>query len=219
MPKRQRSRSIVHRQAMPEVKFHDDAVTVSVAAGNQQVQLVGDLIAQDATVSGRIGSKIAIDQVALKFRLSTATETGVAAEMVDVYARVVLLVDTQANGVTDPVWVDVFDQTAGSDGLNGLRAMNATSRFRILYDRIHVIRRESGTYGANTVNLSFSGPKFFNLYKKFKKPLVRKYASGNTTGASTAIEKNAIWLMIAGDVANGGDLTGNCQVRTRYYDY
>lgn len=203
--------------AAPEKKFKDDFVAVSVAPAATQVQMVGKDITDGSGAQNKVGSKIALHSLAVKLKLLPAGAYGNATQDMGPCAfRIVLLVDRQANGST-PTWADVIDQVNSTNSVIGMRNMDNTARFRILYDRVHKLQRYMGA-SSTTQNNLMSTQNEVSIYKSFKKPLIRRYYPSTTSGQSTTVEKNNIWLLILSDVNNDANVSGEFQSRIRFSD-
>lgn len=209
----------VMRFVAPEKKFLDRVVTGStdewivncdgVAATNGKIGAADTNpilsnsggIVQDATASGRIGSKVAIDSISC--RLTLAVHGNAASAL---YAqptvRLMLVVDKQPNGSLAAI-ADILKApqasptTPNPDYSTWSRNLSYSTRFTVLYDKVITINRDFGVgYDGMAAIFGYeSMVKKVNINKKFKKALLREYATGTTAGASSAVMKNQILLL------------------------
>lgn len=120
MPKRsfQRMRGTQRLMIAPELKYkdtYDDTTVGSLAVGSaaSAIQLQG-AISQAATVSGRIGNKIALHSLSLKGILNFAgVDNFTANQNADAHVRLAVVVDKEAKG-DELSAADVFDQATGT---------------------------------------------------------------------------------------------------------
>lgn len=200
----------VMRFVAPEKKFFDVIYTAyTLAPGNPLIgpimneDLAGNTggIIQGSGATQRIGSKIALESIQLKLVARTpcfilANMTTAAHVPVNPQYRVVLIHDKQANGTVASV-ADIFSDDTSSianDGATQSRNLSNISRFSILYDKVHTLKRH---FDGTTTSMAFaSTEKVININKKFKKPVVIEYAVGSPDGIASVVRKHQFLLAV-----------------------
>ncbi len=139
-----------------ELKFHDVVLSspgISSTGTITSASLV--LIAQGTSESERIGRRITIRQINLRYSTS---KNGVATSATTSdTARVIIYVDKQCNGATAIV-TDVLEDTTFQSFYN----LSNSSRFRFLVDKTYDLNCSSGggttvfSFGENVVNDTYS---------------------------------------------------------------
>lgn len=138
--------------------------------------------AQGSDYTQRVGREIMIKSLFIRgfTQLGSANESDVQ--------RVVVVLDTQANGTT-PVFGDIFNNVTAALTFADPSTLNNLSnrdRFRIIIDK---------AWPSNVSNSS--SLQAYKTFKKFKKLNIK--VTYNGTGATAgAIQTNAIWLFLLG---------------------
>lgn len=158
-------------------------------------------IAQGTTQNSRIGNKMTVYRVRVQGQLSmNATTSAISAS----YARIVLVLDTQANG-TMAAASDVFESTAaGVTNLFAFQNMDNVGRFRVLKDKRFKI--EVPSYSASDPDGAVTPVKLSHKLKDC--PIM----FSSTTGAVSEIRSNNLFLLWASPTAGV-----NFQGKTRVY--
>jgi len=239
------ARSRVARIALPEKKFADvldpaTSTTVNVAHLNPVAGLLGSCgitsfpaIKQGAGVTERVGSKVYIESLIAKVRLTAYYSTDVTelGHSPDVFFRVVVFIDKQPNktvlttSTAGPLLFApmVSGTSATANAITQAnRNLEYSSRFSILYDREHKLSRDA------VIDSSEEAEKHVSIYKKFRKPLKVVYESGTTSGLPGTIIDNsmyvAVWLCSGNNTedpsgANPGHFgQADVTMRLRYTD-
>ncbi len=191
--------------AFKESKFLDSDKDDAVVASGGAITTSVNLVAQNATESGRIGRKITITKIQLAISLSLPISQDDADIPSGDVCRVICYIDKQTNGA-DATVTDILE-TGEYDSFRNLA--NAT-RFQFLMDQTWPLNRQVAmTDGTNTSG----GP---NVVRN----LVRKYFNvripiefNSTTGAITEIRTNNVALLYI--TKNGLTALSN-KVRIRY---
>lgn len=175
-----------------ELKFLDFAVVQSavLAAGDIEPSL--NIVIQNDKETGRIGRKIFIKRVQLKGHIELATETDAAVVAKSDRLRIIMYLDKQANGA--PAIPDDILQTTD---INSWRDMEHVNRFRILYDKTHVLNRLTVQSKTGPVFDSSNVLKNFSMGKNTSLEIIYN----GTTGAMGTIQSNNIGILFISENA------------------
>ncbi len=209
--KKRRRRQRVRRRRVPRIavtkenKFFDsDKDDAAVATGGAITTSI-HLVPQNVTESGRIGRKITITKIMLSF----STFLPIAQDDADIptgdVLRVILFLDTQANGANAAV-TDLLE----SAEFDAYRNLANGGRFTFLMDQPYVMnRRVAMTDGTNT-----------SASPNVTSTLIRKYFTVRipvefdaATGAITEIRTNNVSLLY---ISKNGVIGITTKVRIRY---
>lgn len=192
------------RRGDAEKKFFDGSKGSTVIASTGTI--MDDSLNEIAVGTGeqnRIGRKCVIKNIRIKGRV-TLQNTVNATDTDDRY-RIIIYMDTQANGATAAV-LDILETTS----INAFRNLAEQDRFVILYDKTRAIHSMAG--GAPTGTAAFGALSHnFKFNKKCNVPI--EYSS--TTGAITEIRSNNIGVLA---ISQSGFCTMAYQWRLRFSD-
>jgi len=193
---------------------------------------------QGAGASQRIGSKISIDSISCRLQFTQLGYEGIAGILAPVQFRLMLVLDKQPNGtiasISNPGPPDTSILTASTTGGAGTtdifdyslyqRNLSSSARFTVLYDKVHVLNRDTSMSTlAGPVHYFTMGAvaKTVVINKKFKKPILREFATGAPTGAAEAVMKNQFLMLllpVGGASAGIDDLECTGDIRFRFTD-
>lgn len=124
--------------------------------------------------------------------------------------RFIVFYDTEQNGVLPAVSAATDVDNGVLESLHILSPLNlqASSRYRVLYDRTHAIGDITGGVGQPSIEMQ-------QFYKKIKFHI--HYS--NTTAADADLDKNNIYILqIADQSGSSAFSTANIYTRLRFYD-
>ncbi len=197
-----------NRSPGDELKFHDIDVDDAVVTAAGTIQNTGsvNLIAEGTTQSTRLGRKCLIKKILWRYNVDL-TDVAAAQGGHD-SIRVILYLDKQANGATA-----VASTAAGimtSDDFYSFLNLANSSRFHILMDRTHKLKR-SAAAGDGTAANDWAGESINGtFYKNCNIPL----EFSGITGAITEIRSNNIGVLIFSRV--GATLVFKSKMRLRF---
>lgn len=142
-----------------------------------------NLIPQGTTDKTRIGNKVTIRNINMRFVASIDNQTAIT--MANGILRVILYVDKQANGAAATV-ADLISVA----NVTGFRNMDQVDRFTILKDKVYTIEPKC----ANATSTSTAD----RMYKISKKVNIPVHFS-STTGAITEVRSNNIGILLFGN--------------------
>ncbi len=176
-----------------EFKNHDQQVTAIAQANSALIRQLTN-IAQGDTTNTRDGASIKIVSISFNYTINmNASATGTA-------FRVMLVLDRQTNEAIYTAG-DLLEDTTPDDVIVSPYNLNNASRFRVLYDKVHVF----------SINGRFVGN--FKFYKK----LNLKLRYDNAAAAITSLTQSSLSLLTVSDEAtNQPSLTSF--IRLRYVD-
>jgi len=138
-------------------------------------------------INNRIGVKCNIHKIAIRGFIKCAKQTNQTGGKDPALIRMVLVLDTQTNGV-QAQGEDVMDNDIGGSGTSIFSVVNAFQnpknfgRFRVLKDKTINLSDPNDTYDGT--NIEINGIiRPFKMTVKFKKPLISKVQAGSTTSA------------------------------------
>jgi len=177
-------------------------------------------IAQGTSENDRIGNKITVKNINLRFTLKLDPYSSVTYN--NYYAgrfRVILLRDKQTNG-TQCQLSDVFDGVTsyGNQFLHAFRNMDTIDRFDILYDKMHEMPNQSGyvvVSGTTATYVDDNVSKFVKISKKLSDRI--DYAG--TTGVISEMKSCSYTMFICpepGSAPHTFSVDGTCRVK--YFD-
>ncbi len=189
-----------------EVKFFETDVDDAVIAGAGTVLSSLNLIAQGLTESARVGRKITVTHIGWRGNVTLPEQDAVATPESGDVARLVVFIDTQANGAAAAV-SDIFD-TNDWQSFNNLAN---SQRFRTISDKLITLNYQGlASDGAGVVSQG-NIVKPFTFFKKVNIPI----EFGGTAGSIDEITSNNIGILLI-------SATGICgmgsKVRIRYRD-
>ncbi len=159
-----------NRNMRQESKFNDgngNFVAVSTG-GTQSTSMV--LIAQGAGESQRIGRKIKVTSLSVRFSMNLGNSTA-AANTSDII-RLIIVHDKQCNG-TNAQWLDVFEST----GWDAYRNLANVGRFNVLLDKRLSLR--ASISGDGTTSRSGESNRTWNFHRKLNIPVEYDAATAN----------------------------------------
>lgn len=178
----------------------DDAV---VAAGGSILLDSCNKLAQGITESTRVGRKAIIKSINWRYdvTLPNAQDLSSTSDIV----RVIMYLDKQCNGAVATV-TGILE----SSDYQSFNNLANKGRFRILYDKTHVINAMCAAWDGTTEQTG-AYTKSSAFYKKCNIPL----EFDNTTGAITEIKSNNLGIMLVGKAGVAGF---ESQIRIRFVD-
>ncbi len=209
----QKRKTTIPRYSLPELKFVDTELAgVSMgtawAARNPTTVLCLNAIAQGDGPSNRDGRVYYIHSVQMKVLLFfAATESDIIPQD-DQLARIVLVLDTQANE-TEIAAANVMSTVGGNDFLS-FRNLDFGTRFRILKDKTAIIKRTWVNEGSPDLFASNQGLLRFDWTHTFKYPIK---VVCNGTGSGIGDITNAALGVIAISLQNDMLLSYEARVR------
>ncbi len=191
-----------------ELKFHDIDLLDAAVSAIWTVQPVLLTIPEGNGESDRIGRKIVIKSIGMRYSVKLPT-TATAANTSD-SIRVVLFQEKQANGAVSAK-LDVME----TDNYFSFRNLANVGRYRILYDQVHDLSTPAGSGRGTTDTLSY-GETILNasFYKNCNIPI--EYDNSANDGTIGTIRSNNIMLMLGSDT---GLLAFTGKMRFRYSDH
>lgn len=193
------ARSVVGYYVNTEKKFNDYSISATSVPYDNMLFSNMSALTQGTADGQRIGDQIKVTNLQLRYSIfHNAAFAGT------IRWRIIMFVDTQANGVL-PAWSDVLEGGAASmESFNN--SVNAR-RFIKLYDRVKYTN-PTGT-GNNEIN--------YTVNKSIPKGIKVEYKTNAGTYAD--ITTNSIWLMVFCDQPVAGSPgTFASHVRVRYID-
>jgi hypothetical protein len=157
-----------------------------------------NVVRQDGTVSGRVGNKIVIKSISIRFGLSTTVIAGAIASF-----RMLLIYDKQPNGAFPAIGDIIMDQPAAlTTSLSSINIANK-SRFQFIRD--------------NFVTINAGGDQCRIVHTYAKGRWETEY--GGNVGSIADFRTGSILLLIFYSF----QVVGNCSInqmqsRIRYYD-
>lgn len=169
-----------------ESKFFEDTQDVSTITTAGIIAYISlNRIAQGVTEVTRVGRKCVLTQIHLRGFITYASQTTLAA-MSEIF-RVIVFLDTQANGATATV-TDILE-TADEKSFNNLAN---SQRFRIFDDKYMTFNSNTMTALAGPVYASGQQQIKYEFHKKCNIPL----EFSGTTGAITEIRSNNVGVLV-----------------------
>lgn len=170
-----------------ELKFHDVTVQDNVVTATAAITDSLIKIAQDTTEKTRIGRKVQLKGMSMRYTLSLPAVDAAATEGGSDIIRVMVYLDTQCNGSTATT-ANILE----SDIFESFNNLANKGRFRVLLDRYHTMNPTSMASDGTGLMSTQSFEIFDSFYKKFDYPI--EYDS--TAGAITEIKSNNIGLLL-----------------------
>lgn len=132
----------------------------------------------------------------------------------DMVARIILVLDTQTNAAETTASL-VMDGSGNKDYLSHLN-MQYTGRFRILFDKKLILKRNSGASQsvANQFAAGIAISPIFHFKKTFAGKGIKVVRNAGTAGVVASITDNTISLI---GCASTSDCNLNYQCRVRFY--
>lgn len=191
-----------------ELKFLDGSISQTPVAITGNIMNTGTLnvIAQGTGESERIGRKVTLTNIAIRYRWRLPEQDAVADPAQGDTIRLIMYLDKQANGATAAV-TDILE-TAHWQSFNNLANSN---RFVILMDKEHTLDYNSlASDGAGVISSS-NARQNYTFYKKCNVPL----EFSGTNGTIAEIRSNNIGMLLVSETAIGNL---NAKYRLRYSD-
>ena len=164
--------------------------TSSTGISNTGSVAIFNNIAQGDSISGRTGNSILMSDVLLRY------ECVINSSAASTLVRVIVFIDTEQVGDTNPAVSDVLQSVSTLAGLN----KNQPGRFSVLYDRL--------------VSLNSNGTQSFNDKWYLKNMDIHAKYNGTT---ANDINKNGIYLLLISDQATNTP-TVSTNLTLGYYD-
>lgn len=203
----------VRRALVPAEKKYVDTESNFVGASGTVYAQCLSLSEQGADATTRIGNKIMVDSIGFKMEVIPNGKDDLStAESSAAILRLVVVIDKQANGST-PAWGDIF---VDNDNMTDWRNLEQTSRFRILYDKVHVMPLQLGDSATADSASAYGVWRMIRFNHKFKKPLLIQYDGTASPPTAGQIRKNSIWLFSV--CTNINDVPQEYQARMRFTD-
>ena len=186
----------------PELKYYDTADTSATAvatAGIIRNDSLVDGITQGSGPSGRLGNRILVKKVLFNYS-GHITSTATPGDACDIL-RFMIVQDKQCNGSAATV-----GEVLESANMNSFNDLETSSRFKILYNKFHVMN----TFGAYSTQNSrsyihFQGAIDCNIPVQFSA----------STGAVGDVSTNNIFVLA---ISENGEAIIDGQLRVRYLD-
>lgn len=167
-------------------------------------------IAQGDGESNRDGKNYIIDSIHIKGFLNSAVQESQTAPLADILCRLVLVLDTQTNGAVLTA-TSVMD-AGQSDDVIAFRNLQFTRRFKVLWDRSFVIKRNNTNEGAaNLFAAAATNGPFFKVNHVFKGGLPVTMSSTEADIAN--VTDNSIHMI---GIATSTDAMLDYQCRVRF---
>jgi len=186
--------SMAYRRSLPgslETKWNDSTFSQTTSATGALVSFTGAvngtslcLIPQGTTDNTRIGQKINLKRIRIKFNAILTANT-VTGERI----RIILWKDKQANGAA-PAVTDILTNADIDSFIN----MDNTERFEIIKDRTFIIQPQSGTAGSACLATPFMW--------RFNHKANTRIDYSSTAGAITELRSVNYGLLLLGDTAS-----------------
>ncbi len=189
-----------------ELKFFDLDVDDAVIVVDGQIQTATgsiNTIAQGVTEVTRVGRKCRIKSILWRYNLELVQGATVGLSET---VRCIVYQDTQCNGATAAV-TDILE----SDNYQSFNNLANSGRFRILYDKTHVLN-PSASAGNGTANDVAQHDINRAFYKKCDIPI--EFSA--TTGAITEIRSNNLCILTVSKT--GGLAAMDSKIRLRFSD-
>ncbi len=191
-----------------EHKFHDLDVNDAIVAAAGFIEPSCNIIAQDVTESTRVGRKATITSIQWRGQITLPIQDAVAAVLTGVTCRVILYVDSQANG-NSPAVLDILETAVPHSFFN----LANRTRFKILSDRQYALSYSSaGSDGAGLMSMN-GVVREWVVSKKCSVPI--EWDNTAQTGALGTIRSNNIGVCL---VAQGGTIGVASGMRLRFTD-
>ncbi len=189
-----------------EVKFLDTTINDAAVTMTGQVSNSFNLIVRGDGDSERIGRKVWIKSIHVRFEYFLPQQTNQADIGVGDQLRIMMIQDKQANGAPSTV-LNILE-TAVKESYRNLAN---SSRYRVFYDRNVVLnRRVAVTDGTNTS----TSPTVIGHFEKYTRINTVPIEFDGATGALSEIRSNNFFMLFISQVGVIG--VQNSLVRIRY---
>ncbi len=185
-----------------ELKLKDRDWTDAFVAAAGYIDANACAVAQGTGYNERIGHKITIKSLNVKWSIKLSAATSVT-DTTDT-VRMMILLDKQANGAA-PIVTDILI----SADLLAFNNPNNKNRFKTLMNRVYTLK--SSGLGNDTAIATTEDQLYDEVFLKMNIPI--EYSS--TTGAITEIRSNNIVLLL---ISTDGLASFDAKVRIRYSD-
>jgi len=194
---------------VPEKKYNDENGAFSISDTGTIRLLNGLLLGTSATT--RVGQKIMMKSVQIRFQI-TGPDAGNTPTLNSVWLRCMIVYDAQPNGQTF-TFGDLLEDASTSNVAISPLSMANSSRFKILYNKVHTIQSQLAT--------SVEVPTFSDMWDEtYQKLNLETHYSNSNNGDIQDIRTGALFLAMIcftnGAAANQPGVT--YYSRIRYYD-
>lgn len=193
------AKSVRKIQRKEELKHVDEFISKAMGLTTAPSLLNGVPISATATTTSREGNDIT--STSLQFRYAVVADANVPGPTI---CRVLICWDNQINGGTPSV-NDLLDIGVITDAVYAPYARETQKRFKILYDRVHML--QPTVYDATSLI-----PYGSYVYKKRKLGRTIKYNGPNATVSDMVT--NGLWLFTLSDQPSN---IPNCVFASRFY--
>lgn len=199
-----------------ELKFYDEnkgATAVYNGAGTAYLESSMNNIPEGTGQSERLGRKCTVTAAFVRGTLTLVGAT--AASRNSAKCRLVLLLDKQCNGAAIS---GTFGNNTGAafelDDINSFRNLENSSRFKVLYDKVHTLTADGATASGAAFTFGDVKKNFMINLPRLNIPL----EFSGATGGITEIRSNNLVMVAISDATANTDLTCEYISRIRYKD-
>ncbi len=153
-------------------------------------------IVQGNGESQRIGRKVTLTSIHIKYRVFANAVESQTAPQPDLVGRLVLVLDTQTNAAALTA-TDVMDN-GQTDDLLSFRNLANTKRFRVLWDNKWKLNIGDAQFGEGAANLFAHGAvvsRVMSYNLRFKKPITVLYNATATDGTISTVVDNSLHII------------------------
>lgn len=189
-----------------ELKFHDVGLSAtSIATGGVFIPAANDLtvIAQGTGESERIGRKIVIKKIQLRYRTTFNGVSGGSGPEAPETLRIMLVQDKQTNG---SLWTT--GQLMEDTTPYAFRNLANSGRFNVLMEK--TLSLDAGSGMGNGTSNDVNGKSWFHSWSKICNIPI-EYDS--TTGAITEHRTNSLRMIVFAETGTQVSLEGVCRLR------
>lgn len=184
------ARSVVNKNQ--ELKYYDHRVTTTVSYNGYVLNLTAQ-IAQGDTQFSRDGSRLMNKGIKLNYEVTSAVlYVGVVQNL-----RVMIVRTFADNGVTLPA-ADLIQYPGGIDAVISPYSYNKSRRYKVLYDKIHVLSAGSTGVPAATTIPGYPSSAIRRVFKKLNYPT--QYEAG-----TTGVNDGGLYMFCFSDEAAGAN--------------
>ncbi len=189
-----------------EKKFYDNILNDVIVASIGAIISSLHLIPQNLTGTGRIGRKVVLKKIRIRYDINLPLHNDVADVTGGDVCRVMLYLDKQCNGAA----ATAADIIKTDSDYESFRKLSNSDRFEILYDKWHDINYTSGVGDGSLM----AQPSVFHHYA-FNKTCNIPVEFSSTTGVITEIRSNNVGMML---ISKAGRCGFKGAARVRYTD-
>jgi len=200
---------------IPELKYKDTSDGGSTIDESGNITLLNAL-ALGTAATARVGMRINMRSVHLKYIITGPTYTSTNSAFAQyAHARVMLVLDLQPNGAT-PTLSDILEDTTAGIGILSPIYLANGARFKVLYDKRHVVNAQTVIAAANTTQNTMLLSVYDEIYLKLSHEV--QYSDSNN-GDITDIKTGALFLVTLTSNASAGQQPGiTSYARVRFHD-